>query len=60
MNLKEDAEIGFLIAIFEQEIADNKIKRDKFDLRQMRNILISDENVKKMGLDKSLEGTKVC
>lgn len=41
-------------------ICDAKIRRDTFDLKQMRNILISDENANKMKLMDSLEGTTVC
>ena len=55
--LTESQEIGYLIAIFETFITDAKIKRDNFDLKQMRNILISDENVNKMNLKSSLDGT---
>lgn len=52
--------INFLIAIFEMHVCDAKIKRDAFDLKQMRNILITDENAKKMNLLASLEKTTVC
>ena len=58
--LKQQNKSGYLIAIFEQHICEAKIKRDKFDLKHMRNIIISDENVVKMNLQKSLEGTTVC
>ena len=58
--LNENNNIGYLIAIFENFICDSKIKRDTLDLLHMRNILISDENAKKMNLFKSLEGTTVC
>jgi hypothetical protein len=43
IRIKDSQKIGFLIAIFENWIVDKKIKRDTFDLRGMRKILITDE-----------------
>jgi len=60
LSLKEQQTINFLIASFEQHVSDCKIKRDCFDLKQMRNILISDENAEKMNLMASLEKTTLC
>lgn len=60
IRIKDSQKIGFLIAIFENWIVDKKIKRDTFDLRGMRKILITDEQVEKMKLKKSLEGTTIC
>ena len=54
IDLKEEQTLGYLLAIFETHIVDAKIKRDKFNLLQMRNIMISDEQAKKMNLDRSL------
>lgn len=43
VDVKENQTLGYLLAIFETHIVDAKIKRDKFNLLQMRNIMISDE-----------------
>ena len=58
--LKEDKSIGYLIAIFETFIIDMPISRDWFDLKQMRNILMTDEQTEKMKLKESLTGTTIC
>ena len=60
INLKETQDYGYLLCIFECHICDKKIRRDKFNLIEIRNIIISDEQVAKMNLDKSLEGSSVC
>lgn len=48
------------MAIFESYIIDKPIKRSNLDLKQMRNILITDEQTKKMNLEESLAGTTLC
>ena len=39
IDLKEEQTLGYLLSIFETHIVDSKIKRDKFNLLQMRNIM---------------------
>lgn len=58
--MKEGQSIGYLIAIFETFIADKPISREIFDLKQMRNILMTDEQTEKMKLKESLTGTTLC
>lgn len=58
--LKEGQSIGYLIAIFETFIVDKPISREIFDLKQMRNILMTDEQTEKMKLKESLTGTTLC
>lgn len=52
--------IGYLIAIFETFIVDKAISRDLIDLKQTRNILMTDDQTEKMKLKASLTGTTIC
>lgn len=43
LNLNSKQPVGYLISIFESFIVDSKVKRDKFDLVNMRPVLLTDE-----------------
>ena len=60
LNINSQQPVGYLIAIFESYIVDQKVPRDKFDLVNMRPVLLTDEQTKKMNLSSSLTGTKIC
>ena len=60
IKLKPEQSTGYLMAIFENQIIDKPIKRNHFDLNQMRNILLTEEQMKKMNLEESLAGTTLC
>lgn len=59
LQKKEDS-IGFLLAIFETYIADEKIRQDKIDLESIKENLLDAEYVKSLRLENSLKGTSIC
>jgi hypothetical protein len=52
--------VGFLLSVFEAEFIDEKGKRDLFDLKKMRKILIKESELEELNLTKSLEATTIC
>jgi len=58
--LKENQGEGYLIAIFENYIIDKPIIRDQFDLKSFKNVMLNDNQTKKLHLDEIFQKTLVC
>lgn len=52
--------LGYLLAIFETYAAEDKIKRDLFDLNKMKNILVDKDEMMDLDMEKGLELTTIC